>query len=398
LQAKPELKATTSTSIRKRSAAQQEGGSVDTEAKRIRDGTAGSASSATVAASPPGPTIAATPAEDDDRIIFFERSVLSDKYCFAANCRASGLVSKQRLRAAVCASHLSSNSSVEIWSFLCAAVQFQEVEWRVYCDWWSFVMHEFRALRIDGLVYLRCTPATCHSRLQKRARSEEAGVPLDYLCDLHRRHEQWLIGRSYGQQFPIPTLVLNTDEEFEAEPSRRASMVAKIKAFVKQLATANGARAAIASPAASSSSSASSASASASSAAATEPVLARRLSSGDGVELLGELTDVKMMRVGADGLAMPAGDEDDEDDEDGVPTGPVVESGDSAASAADAASAGLGGNNSLDDDDDDDDEGAAAAASTASPSRSKSKGVAVVARKQSGKASKGITDFFGKAK
>lgn len=276
----------------------------------------------------------------------------------------------------------------------------------MYCDWWTFVMHEFRALRIDGLVYLRCTPATCHSRLKKRARSEEAGVPLDYLCDLHRRHEQWLIGRSYGQQFSIPTLVLNTDEEFETNPTRRASMVAKIKAFVRELAAANGATAAVgsgngvATPApadAAADGSSSSSSTAAAAADGAEAVLARRLSSGDGVELLGELTDVKMMRVGADGLVLLTEAEYEEDD---VPSGPVVDTG-AAPDAADAAAGAfaLGSNATAADDDGDDgdggDEGRADASATGPRS---AKAGAVAARKESAKPTKGISAFFNKGK
>lgn len=44
----------------------------------------------------------------------------------------------------------------------------------------------------DGFVYLRTDPATCLKRLQKRQRSEEGGVSLDYLQNLHEKHEAWL--------------------------------------------------------------------------------------------------------------------------------------------------------------------------------------------------------------
>lgn len=33
----------------------------------------------------------------------------------------------------------------------------------------------------NGLVYLRASPEKCMSRLKRRARSEETGVPLEYL-------------------------------------------------------------------------------------------------------------------------------------------------------------------------------------------------------------------------
>ena len=44
----------------------------------------------------------------------------------------------------------------------------------------------------DGFIYLRAPPDTCSRRMHMRQRSEEAGVPLDYLTTLHEMHEDWL--------------------------------------------------------------------------------------------------------------------------------------------------------------------------------------------------------------
>lgn len=249
--------------------------------------------------------------------------MLSDKYCFAANCRASGL--------------------------------FEEVEWRVYCDWWKFVMEEFKALRIDGLVYLRCAPATCHGRLQKRARDEEAGVPLEYLNDLHARHEEWLVARTCGREFPITTLVLDTDAEFETDPARRQAMVDQIKAFVASV-SGEKEEAEEEAPAAG-------ASASSSSGGAAVPGLGRRLSSHDGTLVMGEIEQLSVMRVGKDGMKLPPGAAADEEGDD-VPTGPVR----------------VG----EEEDDDREDDGAEAAAVPARSAPAKGKG--------------GIDSFFGKAR
>lgn len=40
--------------------------------------------------------------------------------------------------------------------------------------------------------YLRCSPETAWRRVQGRGRAEERGVTLDYLRDLHDRHEAWV--------------------------------------------------------------------------------------------------------------------------------------------------------------------------------------------------------------
>eukprot|EP00271_Cylindrocystis_brebissonii_P017798 TRINITY_DN4770_c0_g1_i1.p1 TRINITY_DN4770_c0_g1~~TRINITY_DN4770_c0_g1_i1.p1 ORF type:complete len:310 (+),score=53.48 TRINITY_DN4770_c0_g1_i1:224-1153(+) len=81
--------------------------------------------------------------------------------------------------------------------FAAAAIEeglFSPVEAAVYNAWYDPVVDALPSLIPDAFVYLRAEPEVCHSRLKRRARSEEAGVPLDYLRHLHQRHEQWFYG------------------------------------------------------------------------------------------------------------------------------------------------------------------------------------------------------------
>ena len=121
-------------------------------------------------------------------LLVFERSVLSDKRCFAHNCYESGLM--------------------------------DETEWRIYKDWHSFLLSSFGGLRLDGLIYLRTSPQTCLERARRRAREEETSLDIEYLearapqshrlaggarrialaptvhrppQALHRKHERWLV-------------------------------------------------------------------------------------------------------------------------------------------------------------------------------------------------------------
>ena len=147
----------------------------------------------------------------EKNVLIYERSVLSDRYCFAANCRQTGL--------------------------------FGELSWRVYCDWWRFIMGSFKGLNLDGLVYLKCAPTVCHARLQKRGREEEADVGLDYLEQLHARHESWLTEGRISPQHKLPVLIVRTDQEFETDDTRSQAMVAKVRAFMEQLAKRKAAKA-----------------------------------------------------------------------------------------------------------------------------------------------------------
>jgi len=62
-----------------------------------------------------------------------------------------------------------------------------EEEWGIYADTFGCMKRNLRYP--DIIVYLRTDPETCHTRMKRRARSEEAGVPLDYLRRIHDKHE-----------------------------------------------------------------------------------------------------------------------------------------------------------------------------------------------------------------
>ena len=43
-------------------------------------------------------------------------------------------------------------------------------------------------------MYIRCSPEICYQRIQKRARPGEEPITLEYLYELHEKHE-----KMYGQ-------------------------------------------------------------------------------------------------------------------------------------------------------------------------------------------------------
>lgn len=139
---------------------------------------------------------------------FFERSVYSDRWCFAQNCHESGL--------------------------------FNETEWSIYKDWHSWLMDSFDDLWVDGFIYLRTQSDTCVRRLKKRSRSEESSVSKDYLDALHEKHEDWLLHKKcqddvWDKIRDVPILVLEADCEFEKDPEKQKELLHKIRDFLKKL-------------------------------------------------------------------------------------------------------------------------------------------------------------------
>ncbi|XP_057468996.1 uncharacterized protein LOC130758176 [Actinidia eriantha] len=72
-----------------------------------------------------------------------------------------------------------------------------EMEISIYDSWFDPVVSCLPGLIPDGFIYLRASPDTCHKRMLLRKRAEEGGVSLEYLRDLHEKHESWL--------FPFPS-------------------------------------------------------------------------------------------------------------------------------------------------------------------------------------------------
>jgi len=96
---------------------------------------------------------------DHDRVIL-ERSVFCDRHVFAENCYRTGLMS--------------------------------HVEYQLYCGLWDFLVANF-CVEPDVILYLRTPAQVCLQRIRARGRGEESGITLDYLLQLERLHDEWLL-------------------------------------------------------------------------------------------------------------------------------------------------------------------------------------------------------------
>ena len=107
------------------------------------------------------------------------------------------------------------------------------------------LIEQVPALRVDAVVYMRTDPSTCMERVRSRGRFEEASIQLDYLEQLHERHERWLLQRSCGAVPPrvskssdeLPVLVLDCNGDFAVSQERQSAMVAAIDQFRNSLCT-----------------------------------------------------------------------------------------------------------------------------------------------------------------
>ncbi|KAM3659271.1 deoxyguanosine kinase, mitochondrial [Ammospiza maritima maritima] len=138
----------------------------------------------------------------------FERSLFSDRYVFAKTLLENG--------------HL------------------QPLEWAIYQDWHELLLrHLAPHAAPHGFLYLRASPQTCLERLRRRARSEEGGIQLGYLEQLHGQHELWLVARATEIHCEAarsaPVLVLDVEQDFEHDVARQGQLMAQVEAFVTSL-------------------------------------------------------------------------------------------------------------------------------------------------------------------
>ena len=67
-----------------------------------------------------------------------------------------------------------------------------DAEYYVYRKWYDFCVSRF-IKQVDGIIYLQASPSTCMERIQKRNRTGEENISIDYITDLHECHESWIL-------------------------------------------------------------------------------------------------------------------------------------------------------------------------------------------------------------
>ena len=133
---------------------------------------------------------------DNSPIKFIERSVYTDKYCFATNCYNMGNMNK--------------------------------IEYDIYCKWHDWLCDNFK-VKPSGFIYLKTEPTVSFDRIKKRSRTGESDIPLDYLELLHTNHEEWM---KQETQNGIPVLYIDVTENFYNNEEKLKEILDSIDSFI----------------------------------------------------------------------------------------------------------------------------------------------------------------------
>jgi deoxyadenosine/deoxycytidine kinase len=86
----------------------------------------------------------------------------------------------------------------------------EHVNFQIYMKWFDEFLKE---TPISGYIYIKTTPEICLSRIHKRNRDGEEGIPLEYLIKCESYHNEWL-----NKEINIVTI--NGDENYDILPPR----------------------------------------------------------------------------------------------------------------------------------------------------------------------------------
>lgn len=138
--------------------------------------------------------------------LLVERSIYSGRYCFASNSHQSGFMS--------------------------------DLEWGLYTQMFDFLtskQHNPLYKIPTGFVYLKTSPEVAYQRTNQRKRIGESGIPVDYLSEISRKHDEFLLDKINlpAELQAVPVLVLDADTDFEINPAALQVMLDQLQNFIK---------------------------------------------------------------------------------------------------------------------------------------------------------------------
>lgn len=133
---------------------------------------------------------------NNNEIKIIERSVYTDRYCFAKNCVESCVMNK--------------------------------IEHDIYCYWHDWLTNKFN-VKPDGFIYLKAKPSICGDRIRNRARNEEGEIPIEYLENLHIKHEDWM------KNIDTPVIEIDANIDYINDKQNLITLYKQIENFIETI-------------------------------------------------------------------------------------------------------------------------------------------------------------------
>lgn len=102
----------------------------------------------------------------------------------------------------------------------------ETINYKVYLQFYDLYKDEFPT---KGLIYINAGPETCQQRINKRNRSGEEGIPMEYLQKCHKYHEEWIDKYEHKENM----LIIDTDHNMNDICSE--SNITYMEKWIKQI-------------------------------------------------------------------------------------------------------------------------------------------------------------------
>ena len=143
--------------------------------------------------------------QNKEKTYIVERSIYSGLHCFAYNCYKSHFL--------------------------------KYVEWEIFKQWFDFAIKKCEAPQ--GFIYLQADPQVSFDRIKKRDRFEESTISLEYVAQIHDRHEEFLIQKKniHPSIKDTPVLVLDCNADAFLDQAILQRHLQDIELFINQTQT-----------------------------------------------------------------------------------------------------------------------------------------------------------------
>ena len=103
-----------------------------------------------------------------------------------------------------------------------------ELEYKIYNYWYNNLVTNFV---VNNIIYLRTTPKDAYNRIIKRSRNEESDMPLNYIQNVHKYHDEWLVNSNNNCNI----CYLDGNEDFIDNEKNKKKIVKSITVFINSL-------------------------------------------------------------------------------------------------------------------------------------------------------------------
>jgi deoxyadenosine/deoxycytidine kinase len=104
----------------------------------------------------------------------------------------------------------------------------ETVNYQIYLNWFNTFADEFK---VNKVIYVNANPEICHERVGKRHRDGEDKIPLDYLSNCHKYHEN-MLDKSLPECVCDNQLILDGNIDIYENNSILSEWISSIEQFI----------------------------------------------------------------------------------------------------------------------------------------------------------------------